>query len=267
MLPNDIVIDMLEVVLRRFSFFDSLGKDPKDKRTLVDELDCSRSTVNRGIRELEGLDLVAYTDGGYRITPLGATVATGFAELAETVELRLRYKPFLEWMPEDAFDLDLTLLRDAELLVPEAGDPYAMVNRHVNVLSQAEDLKAVLPLVGVHAYEAVHKQIVDNGARCEGVVTPEVADTLQSNPNYAEITKELAATGRFQLYQYDGDIPYFVGLLDDTVQMGVDEEGEPRAIVETTNPEVQNWAETTFTEYKQQAEQVVGAPEKTRVRS
>lgn len=78
--------DMLELVLQRLAFLECLDEGRKDKRTLNEELDCSRSIVDRGIRELEALDLVEYTTGGYQITPLGGTVATGIRELAETVE-------------------------------------------------------------------------------------------------------------------------------------------------------------------------------------
>lgn len=267
MVGDDSIIEMMETALRRFPFLDCLGDEPKDKRTLVAELDCSRSTVNRGIRELEALDLVAYGDGGYRITSLGELVATAFTDLAATVELRLQYEPFLEWVPEDGFDMDLKLLRDAELLLPEQGDPYAMINRHVTVIEQTDYVQCVLPLVGLHAYKAAHEQILENDARAEVVVSPEAADTLQSAPEYAKLTEEMATTGRYELYQYDGDIPYFVGLLDETVQIGVDEAGEPRALIETTNPEVQDWAEIAFEEYKQQAEPVIAPRERTKVRT
>lgn len=267
MVGNKAIIEMLETALGRFSFMECLGDEPKDKRTLVADLNCSRSTVNRGIRELESLDLVEYVDGSYRLSSLGELVAADFADMAETIELQLQFQPFLKWMPEDTFDLDLEHLEDAELLLPEVGDPYAMINRHVAVLGRADSIQCVLPLVGLHAYKAAHKQIIENGARAEAVVAPEAADTLRSDPEYVKLTEEMAATGRYDLHQYDGDIPYFVGLLDDTVQIGVDEAGEPRALVETTNSKVRNWAETTFEEYKQRAEPLITSQERTKVRT
>lgn len=257
MVRDDSITEMMETALSRFPFLKFLEEEPKDKRTLVAELDCSRSTVNRGIRELEALDLVEYVNGGYRITSLGELVATDFADLADTIQLRVQYEPFLRWMPDDEFDLELNLLSDADLLLPEQGDPYAMINRHVTVIEQTDYHQFVLPLVGLHAYKAAHQQIMENGAQAEAVVSPEAADTLQSGQEYATLTEEMAATGRYELYQFDGDIPYFVGLLDDTVQIGVDEAGEPRALVETDNADVRSWAEATFEEYKQQAEPVI----------
>lgn len=267
MVGNDTIVEMMEAALRRYCFMECLDDGSKDKRTLVADLDCSRSTVNRGIRELESLDLVEYVDGGYRLSSLGELVAADFAELAETIELRLQFQPFLKWMPEDAFDLELDLLRDAELLLPKPGDPYAMVNRHVAGLEHADRFLGILPVTGLHAYKMLRTRVVENGAWVEAVVTPEVSNTLQSDPDYAGLTEDMSETGRYKLYRYDGDIQYFIGLLNDTVQIGVDEAGEPRALVETTNPKVRDWAETTFEEYKKQAEPVITSPERTKVQT
>lgn len=264
---NDTIVGMLEVVLRRFTFVETLEDDPKDKRTLVADLDCSRSTVDRGIRELEALDLVEYVDGGYRMTSLGATVTSGLADLAETVELRLQLAPFLEWAPEDVFDLDLECLDNADLLLPEPGDPYAMINRHVSVLGQAGRIRCVLPLTGLHAHKTAHRQVVENGTEVEVVGTPEVAQTMQSDPDYAGLTNEMADTGRFKIFQYNDDIPYFVGLMDEIVHIGVDDGGVPRAIVESDDSEVREWAAATFETYRQQADPVIASRERTKIRS
>lgn len=66
----------------------------------------------------------------------------------------------------------------------------------------------------------------------------------------------MAATGRYQLFEFDGEIPYFIGILDDAVQIGVDEAGKPRALLESEHPEVRTWAENTIEEYKEEAEPV-----------
>lgn len=252
--------DIYSLVLKRWGLIENLREGAKDKRTVVESVNCSRSTVNRAIRELESMGVVEYTDGKYAITSLGESIAGGFENMAESVETRLELEPFLQWVPEEEFDIDLRHLQDAELWVPEPGDPWAMVNRHVRVLEQTDDMRCVLPLVGLHGHETAHDQIVDNGARAEMISTPDVTHTLQANPAYAELTEEMAATGRFDLFQYEGPIPYFVGLLDDLVQVGADEDGEPRALLETDNPIARNWAENKVKEYKRRAEPVEIAP-------
>lgn len=81
------------------------------------------------------------------------------------------------------------------------------------------------------------------------------------------MTEEMAATGRYRVFQYDDPIPYFVGLLGETVQIGADEDGEPRALVETDSAGVRSWAETKFEEYKRRADPVALAPASAKSRS
>lgn len=245
--------EICSVVLQRWDVIDSLREGPKDKRVLVGDVDCSRSTVDRALRDLESMGVVEYRDGEHAVTPLGDTIAGGLEEVMEAVEIRLELEPFLEWVPAEEFDLDVGGLSEAELWVPEPGDPWAMVNRHVAALGEATDIRCVLPLTGLHAYEAIHEQVVDGGGRAELIVTPDVARTFRTDPAYADMTAELATTGRFRVFRYDGPIPYFVGLLDDTVQIGADEAGEPRALLETSDPNARRWAETEIEEYRRGA--------------
>jgi predicted transcriptional regulator len=249
-------VDIVSTVSSRQPVLESLQAEPKDKPTLVDELGMSRSTIDRSVRELETQGLVEYSDGEFMLTPVGASTVSGLSDLRDMIQLQQRLEPVLKWVPDGELDIDLELLADAEVILPESGDPWAMVNRHVKLLKQVNEGCAVLPLAGLHACEAIHDRITNEGAVFEIVVNPDVAGTLQSNPDYTELVDEMLETGRHDIYVYEGEIPYFVGLLNDTVQIGVDEEGEPRAILETDSPEVADWAEGKYEEYKQQSQKL-----------
>ena len=86
------------------------------------------------------------------------------------------------------------------------------------------------------------------------VVVPEVAEMFQSNPDYVELFNGMVDTGRFEVHVHGGGMLYYIGILDDTVQMGVDEDGEPRGLLETDSEEVREWAENKYDSYKQEAE-------------
>jgi predicted transcriptional regulator len=249
-------LDLLDTVARRIELLESLRERPKDKRTLVDELGMSRSTVDRGVRELEAGGLIVYSDDRFTLTSFGQLVASELFGLLDTLELRRELDPFLKWIPDGTLDIDPDLLADAKVFLPESGDPWAMVNRHVQLLKETDDGWAVLPLTGLHACEALHDRITNEGAVFEAIVEPSVAESFQSNPDYAELIGEMVATGRHDIYVYDGEIPYFVGVFDETVQMGVDEGGEPRALLETDSPAVSDWADGKYEEYKQQSRKV-----------
>lgn len=258
--------EVCSAVLQRWEVVNSLRERPQDKRTLVENLDCSRSTVNRAIRELESMAVVEYADGKYVVTSLGETIASRLEETMTTVELQLELEPFLQWMPED-FDLDPQLLSDAELVVPDSGNPYGVINHHVSRLGTMTKGQFLLPFVGLHATEIAHERILNCDATCEIVVAPEVMETFHNDPNYTELVEEMVETGRFTIYRAETELPVSVGVIDDTVQIIAAEGEEPRALLETDTAEVREWAATKFTEYKQQAKPVQISPKITKARS
>lgn len=254
--PRKQALDIVDVLLDRSDVVESLLEEPKSKRDLVEDTDVSRSTVDRATRELETAGLIEYVDGSFAITPLGEFSEAQTADLLETLRLREQLDSFLQWVPNSDQDFDLDMIADADIALPEPGNPYNMVNKHVQALEEAGTVQAVLPVTGLHGFEAAHEAIVENGADYEFVVTPEVAETHESNPNYAPLYEEVVETGRFNSYIYDGEIPYYLGLLDETVQIGVDDGGKPRALLGTDSDEMQEWAENKYRSYKQRAEKI-----------
>lgn len=256
--------EVCSAVLQRWGVVKSLHERPQDKRTLVENLDCSRSTVNRATRELESIGVIEYVDGEYDVTPLGETITSRLEEMMTTVEIQLELEPFLQWMPED-FDLDPHLLADTELVVPDAGNPYGVINRHVSRLKTMKTGQFLLPFVGLHATEIAHERILNHDARCEIVVAPEVMETFQNDPNYTKLVEEMMETGRFTIYRAETELPVSVGVIDGTVQIIAADGEEPRALLETDTTEVRDWATATFNEYKHQAEPVMGSPEPPKI--
>jgi hypothetical protein len=131
-----------------------------------------------------------------------------------------------------------------------------MGKHHVNVLKQADEIRAVLPLTGLHAHEAVHERVTQHGTRAELVGCPEVVRTFLSDPDFADMTEAMAATGQFHVFQRNERPPYFLGVMDDVVQIGVDDDGDPQAIIESTNSDVRDWAEATYERFKREATRV-----------
>lgn len=257
----DIALEIIDLFCRRRVVLARLVEEPGDKRTLADELDISRSTLDRATRELEAVDAITYKEGRYTVTPIGEWFVRDFFSYLERLQLALEFEPFLQWIPVDEFDLDLRHLKDAELFLPESGDPYAMVNHHVRTLSKADEFSGILPLIGLHAFEAAYEQVVENGASHEIIVEEDIVETLATKECYASKFQQLRNCTKFTLSKYNGSIPYFVGIFDnEKVQIGVDEDGEPRALVETSQPEVRAWAKEAISEYREHATTLSQSP-------
>lgn len=76
---------MLETALARRDYLERLAEAPAWKRTLIDDLGDSRSTVDRAVETLQDVGLVERTEDGFRTTYAGrvlldtATEASGGA--------------------------------------------------------------------------------------------------------------------------------------------------------------------------------------------
>ena len=257
MASTDLALEIVDVLRKRREILACLLEDPRDKSSLDDELDVSRSTLDRAVRELESVRVVTYSGGEYVVTALGEHLTRDFFRFVDRAEVVLELEPFLRWAPSEEIDLDIQWLADAEVLVPTDADPYAMINRHVQRLKDADYVRGMLPVTGLHAHETAHENVVENGAEGKLIVESDVADVLTSKTAFAELTEEMLATGRFELLVCDDSIPYFVGVFDDDiVQIGVDEDGEPRALIETNQRDVRTWATERLNEYEQRAERL-----------
>lgn len=247
---GDPATEIIETVLHRRDLLERLLEAPKTKRALDDELAVSRSTIDRAVRELEMLDLVTYSGDGYAVTPIGELFTRRCIECLEAVDVALRVEDVLRWIPPDDLDVDVRQFADARVVTPEPGDPYAMINRHVEVLEDAAVSRCLLPAIGLQGHQAAHENVVHGDAESELVVSADVATTLLEDPRYAPLTEDLLATDRFELYVSDEPIPFFLGVLDDLVQLGGDDDGEPKALLETDAEAVRAWAHETIDAYR-----------------
>lgn len=189
---------LLDVIEKRIDVLDSLLADGKDKRELVGELDCSRSTVDRSVRELEAAGVVEYADGEYRTTTFGRLATEEYREFERRVETMERLEPVLEWLPVDEFDLDFGCLADAELVVSTPADPYAPANHHADVMAESESFRGLLPAVGLNQLEVGQKAVLGTDRKQTLVVDAGVAEQLRSTPHYAETIDDLLASGRWR---------------------------------------------------------------------
>lgn len=239
-------IEEIEFVARstnRVRILETLSERERATREdLREALAASRTTVSRNLDALRERGWVRQTDREYALTPGTEAVVDRFLDLESTVETVDRLRPFLDHVDRDAFDVDLSLLEDAEVLTPNPGDPLAMVNAHVSAIKRSTDVLLAVPFLGLHATEAAHDAVVHGDARHELVAAPDAVDALQDEPEYRQYLDDLRDAAGFELHRATTDVPFYVGVLDDTVQVGVDEGGEPKALLETSDPGVRDWA-------------------------
>ncbi len=220
------------------------------------EIGVVRTTVQRNLDALEERGLVHSVADGYEITLAGELVATDIGEMAETMAFIERAKAVLSQLTEAdvPVDVDPHALVDATIVEATAANPYAPVESHLETLTTATHTRAVLPATSADALETA-RSAAESGTTAEIVLTDEVVETVQSTPALREHFESLADMENVTTYRYDGEVPYYLGVLDDAVQIGVhDEAGIPQALLESRDDDVREWAMERYEAYRADAE-------------
>jgi len=229
---------------------------PQTKAQLREQFGVSRTTLMRNLDKLEDRGWICEdTSNVYRLTQSGELVANALMECAETVETAYELQSFLRWTDPSEFDLDPELLADAEIIVAEPPNPYAPADEHVRTLRETESFRGCLSVIGRDALETVHDRIDEIEEPWELIVMEDVLEMLQSDPSYNGGFEALRAQGGIEIYVHEGEIPFSVGLFDDVVQIGVeDDRGVPQALVSAEDDRAREWGREFFEEHKSRAE-------------
>jgi hypothetical protein len=75
-----------------------------------------------------------------------------------------------------------------------------------------------------------------------------------SSPERGQKVLEVLDSTRATLYVYEGDVPHVLGIMDEVVYVGVENDmGVMVALIETTDQRVFDWAVDTFEDYRDEA--------------
>lgn len=254
------VIEHVEFLSRskiRAQILEVLYQEEKLSRDeLRDVIPASRTTIQRNIESLIERGWVKNTNRTYMIAPCGEIVAEGFDACRQKMQAAKQLQPFLEWTSTEVLDIDLEHLTDATVITATENNPYAPVNAHIEAVKEAEQVIGILPSVGRDAVEITSKRAKNGDAEYEVVVKEGCVDVLVSDQMYARHLEDVVGTGRYSIFVFNGDIPYYLGVLDERVQIGVEgDDGIPRALVETDSEPVREWAQEKITWYRQRSKQ------------
>lgn len=133
--------DLLELLCKRADVLARLGDDVSDKRTLEEQLGCSRSTLNRAIRELEARGLVASSPGTVEVTLAGDVALSIFEDVWEPLADAV---PVIRHLPDDA-PFDPALLDGAGVVEASLSAPDEPLDELATAVDDATSVSATVP--------------------------------------------------------------------------------------------------------------------------
>lgn len=247
---------MVETVSQRFVLLTALADGERQVRDLVDDLDSSRSTVNRGLRDLEAADLIERGDEGYRPTLAGRMALSLTEDYYDEMRDVDAMSEALTLLPPDA-PLPSEAVTGGEAFLGTAPDPYRPDEVVLEAFASADHCRHVYGLLSDRRLlDASHERLLAGELTSEAITTPEMIAHLREE--HPEKHAEGVASGRIDFY-VARDVPPFGLLLPEhggetTLLVGI---GRPsaglEALIRNDAPEAVAWGEAFYEEIRDRA--------------
>lgn len=248
--------DEFVALARRWRVLDALREGPLDRRELQERLEVSRPTIHRQLRTLQEANLVAKPNGDFVLTPTGELTAAEFARTFAVLDTTAALSRVLDWLPVREFDFEFARLCDAEVTLPQPTDPFAPIRRMLEVIHDADRIRMLTYTFLPEGDPASRQCFVGEDQAFEGVFDPTLVESLLADTASAAHLHEFLAGGTCIAVTAD-PVPFVLTIADETVLIGaVDDGGSPQGLVVTDDEVVRAWAETTFEEYLDRAQQL-----------
>jgi predicted transcriptional regulator len=245
---------LLEIV-RRAPALEVLSDAPATPRDLVDELDVSRSTVQRLTNQLAEKDLVERRHGEVALTPAGAVAADELRSFESRVKAACEHSAALAAFHDLDYDFPAHAFADAARTEAVPEDPYRPVKRFMSLLEETETLRGIDPTAVNPLHIDDLQQAIVDGMETDAVLQPEVvSELLANNPKRAQ---EAFDTGNLTLRLHE-DLTFGLTLCDHRVGVGIYDEDTwmLELYVDTADPEAYEWGEDVFADVRAAAEVV-----------
>jgi len=212
----------------------------------------SKSTTHRRMNKLEGMGFVSKEGDGYSLTDLGETVAERTEEYVSEVRAAHEYEEFLETVNET--DLSLSDISDAEVTHASDENPVAPFLRLAEVTKNASEVRVLTNSVAPKGFEAGRERLREGEQGVEMVLDERTLESILESDLLGEGLEEDLGTGNLSIWVHGEPVPYQIGIMDDSLCLGSEDENRmPVAVLETENDAAVEWAERTFEEHRKRS--------------
>jgi predicted transcriptional regulator len=240
-----------EAVVKRAPVFDALLDGPKTAVELESALNLSRSTIHRTTQSFCEEGLLVKRDRTFELTGLGEMTARRVGAFRTSVEAARRLEPLLNTIPQGEVDVPVECFADATVILPRPRQPHAGVKRITELIEESESLRLFTSIISPVYVDVAHREMLD-GTDIQAIFDAELVDIIVEE--YHGKAVEAFESGRFDILLCE-DVPFELFLFDARMGMAAhDENGIPRAFVESDDPGAIAWAEDLYEQYRRRAE-------------
>lgn len=247
-------IEFLASSWNRLDVMDALSDQPRTRDELREITPVSRVTLSRILSDLEARGWIARQDDSYETTSAGQFVADNMSRLLDNVQTLNRLGENVEWIRLDQFDFDLNCLQDANLIMPSWDDFSAQTRTLVDLVYESSTIKGIGTGLDREFMRALADATLNGDLSLDLIFTADVIEAINDEPDLMRLFRDLTDATGAEIYRYNGeDAVMEMGIHetnepDENVVMlcGEYEDGAPPGTVESTDPQVREWAESYF---------------------
>jgi len=119
---------------------------------------------------------------------------------------------------------------------------------------RASQVRAAASLITKKSVEQITDRLrSDETVEFEFVFPASLHDRLQSQPSYSESFWQMTAAPSVTTWIHEEEIPLLHAVTERVTAVGTTVEGNPHALVESTNPALREWVTTRLDQFRQQA--------------
>ena len=248
------VPEPLALTFEREELIKALYGEYKEKRELVEELQTSRSTVNRAMDDLERTELVEHESGKYSLSNMGRMIydhTEGFLdELDEIIESKELFDPLTE-----SHNINQRAVIGSEIHLVEPPVTFEKYAHVWSYLERSEGLQVFAPrLLYQKSFELKYELAAKRQVPVNVILPYDLFERATSE--YEEEYAEMAENPRFSIHTVES-VPY--GLSISEVPNGVKmniviyDKGSYNGFLINDTKESVSWAKAEFDSYLQTA--------------
>ncbi|GGN23981.1 helix-turn-helix transcriptional regulator [Halarchaeum nitratireducens] len=247
--------DLVAALQTRHDMLTTLCTNSHTKADLEDILDTSRSTVNRGIRTLQDVNLVTRNDGCWQATPLGHYIARTRTQYLDQLSTFEAAAPLFEQFDQGDLPPD-EFFRGATVYRTETLTPSKVMAQFIDHATDGHTLRFATPsdVLG-HTRELYDQLRERDGYDFELIVPKSLFEPAMEV--FPEFTRSLVHDDATGFYQGEVPFSFAVWIVDDAcagVLMFTDY-GIAGLLVSTTSQAVA-WANDQYQSVKDNASEI-----------
>jgi len=241
-----------ETLARRERVLGALGAEPMDQRELRDELDVSRSTAYKSLRELEEAGLVRQDGNGhYRLTQYGSLVHRRHAEYVARISRLRAARTVVEALPDDLL-VPLAFVERGQFEIASPHAPERPLERLDAESRLSSDYRVLSPIAVPRLLAEIHDRVEEGDLVVELLVEAGAIDYLRE---YDRLDEALENDG-FGLLDTEEPLEFGVFVDDDRETAALFAYGPQGGIVGmllSDAADAYRWADRTYRRYRESA--------------